>query len=31
MKADQELIPFPPKETLVAVGVFDGVHLDTKD
>ena len=27
MKADQELIPFPPKETLVAVGVFDGVHL----
>ena len=27
MKADQELIPIPQKDTLVAVGVFDGVHL----
>ena len=27
MRADQELIPVPPQETLVAVGVFDGVHL----
>ena len=27
MKADQELIPIPSEETIVAVGVFDGVHL----